>query len=305
EEQPIFEATAGWGMMPLAAGRKRLGLPWLGGTPSTLKALVNQRSKSTTANSEMGPKKKSTTLSQDGAHRYIHRAQDELSEAYVTLGRLKHVKARHTEAIQLIEQSFMDTGAAIALDSAMKKIHQDYEALRENLEMLYRTSMADLQTHKLTMEGATRARIELLAGQHDDVLQVENDLKTLMTCANGNVLLRELPIAMQRANRTLKASLTLIGLRLPEMKPITAEDFPSGRLHDVVIAPKQPEGREGSRGQADGGEERSTKQQQHAQTQTQSHQLRAHAQTQTQTQTQTQDQHQGRPHAKSQTQDRH
>lgn len=36
-----------------------------------------------------------------------------------------------------------------------------YEALRENLEMLYRTSMADLQTHKLTMEGATRARIEV------------------------------------------------------------------------------------------------------------------------------------------------
>lgn len=54
--------------------------------------------------------------------RSLDRVQDELSEAYVTLGRLSHVKARHREAMELIEKSFVDTGAALALDSAIEKV---------------------------------------------------------------------------------------------------------------------------------------------------------------------------------------
>lgn len=48
-----------------------------------------------------------------------------MPEAYVTLGRLGHVKARHRETMELMEQSFVDTGAAGALDSAMEKIRGD------------------------------------------------------------------------------------------------------------------------------------------------------------------------------------
>lgn len=91
-------------MMPLAAGRKRLGLPWLGGTPSTLKALVSQRSKSTTANSEMGAKKKSTTVSQDGAHRYV--TWDEMiANTFKRLeafpGRMEECRARTARYVSL------------------------------------------------------------------------------------------------------------------------------------------------------------------------------------------------------------
>eukprot|EP00904_Undaria_pinnatifida_P014021 jgi/Undpi1/974/HiC_scaffold_10.g04438.m1 len=55
---------------------------------------------------------------------------------------------------------------------------------------------------------------------------------------------RELPEATRNVGRVLKSSVKLVGLHFPEISALTAADFPLGRLHNVVIAPK----RSGDRG---------------------------------------------------------
>ncbi|CAN0242849.1 unnamed protein product [Ectocarpus sp. 12 AP-2014] len=68
-------------------------------------------------------------------------------------------------------------------------------------------------------------------------------MKAVMAKTDQEVLRRqdsflELPDVMRRANKTLKASIKLIGLRLPKasgVKRITVEGFPPSRLHNAVI----------------------------------------------------------------------
>eukprot|EP00752_Nemacystus_decipiens_P007446 g6655.t1 len=173
------------------------------------------------------------------ARRLNKKTEDQLCEAYVTLGRLTHVKACHGETTELMVQSLADAGAGDAVELAMTKVRFKYETLKQNLEKLYRNSMADLHKHRVTVEAPTRARVELVMGQQKAVGNAENELKAIMANPDEEVVERELPQTLRRANRTLKASIKLIGLRLPQVKPVTAADFPPGRLHNVTIAPKQ------------------------------------------------------------------
>lgn len=48
--------------------------------------------------------------------------KDEMREAYVTLGRLSHVKARHGETTAFMAQSLVDAGVDSAVNSAMAKV---------------------------------------------------------------------------------------------------------------------------------------------------------------------------------------
>ncbi|CAM9104558.1 unnamed protein product [Scytosiphon promiscuus] len=184
-----------------------------------------------------------------------------MCEAYVTLGRLSHVKERHSHTTATMSRSLIDAGAGTAVEAAMSKVRSEYEALKERLERLYRRSMGDLNAHKLTVEGPTLARIELVAGQQNAVEKAEDELKVLMANPDEQVVLRELPGARRRATKTLKSSIKLLGLRLPEVRPVTVADFPRSRLHNVVLANK-PSGDQGqSKDRSSDGASKTTHQQ--------------------------------------------
>lgn len=57
--------------------------------------------------------------------RLSQRTDDEMCEAYVTLGRLSHVKACHVETTELMVRSLADAGARDAVESAMAKVRDE------------------------------------------------------------------------------------------------------------------------------------------------------------------------------------
>ncbi|CAM9127295.1 unnamed protein product [Ectocarpus fasciculatus] len=165
--------------------------------------------------------------------------EDDMCEASVILGRLGHVKERHGEAMGLMVKSLIDAGARDAVESATSKVRSEYESLKHKLEELYQQSLQDLHAHRLVMEGPTHAR--LVTGQKDAVGQAEDEIKAVMAKTDQEVLSRqasflELPDVMRRANKTLKASIKLIGLCLPKASErVSVEGFPPSRLHNAVI----------------------------------------------------------------------
>jgi len=54
--------------------------------------------------------------------RLSQQVEDDMCEAYVTLGRLSHVKKRHGETTLFMAQSLVDAGVDNAVEAAMAKV---------------------------------------------------------------------------------------------------------------------------------------------------------------------------------------